>query len=253
MREALAARAGTRATYTATFVRFGLKPSPRGQPKTTLLFINVVDAQGASVTDHLWFKLSAAFARLGLRENDVVNFKARSMSYEKGYQGDRNETDFSGMETDYKLGFPTDVRIVHRGGVIPADSDHRCHAEGCTVPTPPRMLMCSVHWAIVPKAMQGAVWDHYRPGQEVDKRPSQEWHEAADAAIAFVAAKEGQRFTQAHRSLRRRMESAQADLFGGKPPQTHIEVKADHIADLIGSVLGEADPLAQNVHSGEGG
>jgi hypothetical protein len=32
----------------------------------------------------------------------------------------------------------------------------------------------------------------YRPGQCDDKNPSEAWHQAADAAIGFVAALEGQ-------------------------------------------------------------
>jgi hypothetical protein len=50
--------------------------------------------------------------------------------------------------------------------------------------------MCWNHWKQVPKAIQQAVYQHYRPGQCDDKSPSAEWHEAADAAIGYVARKE---------------------------------------------------------------
>jgi hypothetical protein len=50
--------------------------------------------------------------------------------------------------------------------------------------------MCRRHWFMVPRALQAAVWKHYRPGQCDDKQPSKEWHEAADAAIAAVWASE---------------------------------------------------------------
>ena len=46
---------------------------------------------------------------------------------------------------------------------------------------------------MVPKAPQAAVWAHYRPGQEVDKRPTREYLEAAHAAVMAVAKKELQR------------------------------------------------------------
>ncbi len=67
---------------------------------------------------------------------------------------------------------------------------HHCHARGCTVSVPPEMLMCRDHWFKVPHDIRAAVWQHYRPGQCDDKSPSKEWHQAADAAIGFVAAKE---------------------------------------------------------------
>lgn len=67
---------------------------------------------------------------------------------------------------------------------------HHCHARGCATPCKPEMLMCLKHWRMVPRKLQRAVWATYRPGQCDDKQPSVEWHEAADAAIAAVAAKE---------------------------------------------------------------
>jgi hypothetical protein len=45
---------------------------------------------------------------------------------------------------------------------------------------------------MVPKPIQRAVWRAYRPGQCDDKRPSEAWHQAADAAIGFIARLEGQ-------------------------------------------------------------
>lgn len=72
-----------------------------------------------------------------------------------------------------------------------AGAVHRCHARGCTAACPPEHLMCSRHWRMVPKDLQGRVWSHYRPGQCDDKRPSEAWVRAADAAIAAVARVEG--------------------------------------------------------------
>lgn len=46
--------------------------------------------------------------------------------------------------------------------------------------------MCRKHWGRVPKPLQRAVWQHYRPGQEVDKKPTAEYLQAAKAAIEFV-------------------------------------------------------------------
>lgn len=51
-------------------------------------------------------------------------------------------------------------------------SSHRCHAIGCIVEVPPRMFMCRSHWRLLPEGLQKAIWHFYRPGQEIDKRPS---------------------------------------------------------------------------------
>lgn len=68
---------------------------------------------------------------------------------------------------------------------------HRCHARECEVEVPPEMLMCRTHWFRVPRHIRQAVWANYRRGQCDDKNPSEEWHEAADAAIGFVAWSDG--------------------------------------------------------------
>lgn len=82
---------------------------------------------------------------------------------------------------------------------------HTCHARGCNVPVPPKMLMCSAHWRKVPRDLQRSVWAHYRSGQEVDKNPTMSYLDAADAAIKAVAKKE----------LKKPRASRQTNLFGG--------------------------------------
>jgi len=69
--------------------------------------------------------------------------------------------------------------------------EHHCHARNCQIEVKPEMLMCFKHWRMVSRNIQKAIWDSYRPGQCDDKNPSAEWHEAADAAIGYVARKEG--------------------------------------------------------------
>jgi len=44
---------------------------------------------------------------------------------------------------------------------------------------------------MVPASLKAEVMTSYRRGQCADKRPSLEWHRAADAAIASVALTEG--------------------------------------------------------------
>lgn len=60
---------------------------------------------------------------------------------------------------------------------------------------PPRMLMCRKHWRMVPSRLQDAVWATYRPGQERDKDPTDDYLDAARAAIDAVAEKEARQGT----------------------------------------------------------
>lgn len=74
---------------------------------------------------------------------------------------------------------------------------HRCHATGCLRRVPAECLFCRDHWRMVPGAIRKGVWATYRPGQCDDMKPSREWHEAADAAIGWVARREGRHVTVA--------------------------------------------------------
>ena len=50
---------------------------------------------------------------------------------------------------------------------------HTCHHPECQRVVPPRLLACSAHWFQLPRELRQAVWAAYRPGQEIDKKPSQ--------------------------------------------------------------------------------
>ena len=82
---------------------------------------------------------------------------------------------------------------------------HRCHAEGCEKQVPPKMLMCLRHWRMVPKTLQARIWATYRPGQEVDKRPSAEYMAAQKAAVDAVASAEQETYSGAAYSGVRRI------------------------------------------------
>jgi len=56
---------------------------------------------------------------------------------------------------------------------------HTCHWPGCPVEVPPAMWGCRPHWYALPSVLRARVWRHYRLGQEVDKRPSEAYIEAA--------------------------------------------------------------------------
>jgi hypothetical protein len=68
---------------------------------------------------------------------------------------------------------------------------HTCHAIGCSIRVPPRMLMCARHWRMVPRKTQITVWNEYRPGQEMDKKPSLGYLAIQRMAVGEVAEKEG--------------------------------------------------------------
>ena len=85
--------------------------------------------------------------------------------------------------------------LVDRGmmseGHLSNPMDHVCHAEGCETRVPPRLLMCPMHWRMVPHQVQRRVWAAYVPGQEVRKDPTRAYMAAHHLAIAAVAAREG--------------------------------------------------------------
>lgn len=68
---------------------------------------------------------------------------------------------------------------------------HYCHAIGCGMAIPPRLLFCYRHWMMTPYVHRAAVRDAYRLGQEIDKNPSGRWMIAAQKAICAVAVREG--------------------------------------------------------------
>lgn len=68
---------------------------------------------------------------------------------------------------------------------------HTCHAVECNTRVVPEMLMCRKHWFMVPMHIRRWVWSAYRDGQCDDQSPSADYCNAAQAAVIFVAEKEG--------------------------------------------------------------
>ena len=56
---------------------------------------------------------------------------------------------------------------------------HECHWPGCDKQVPPAMWGCKPHWFALPKTLRDRVWLCYRPGQEIDQRPSREYLDVA--------------------------------------------------------------------------
>lgn len=53
--------------------------------------------------------------------------------------------------------------------------EHECHWPGCKRQVPPAQWGCKQHWFKLPKLLRDKVWAAYRPGQEVDMTPSEEY------------------------------------------------------------------------------
>lgn len=68
---------------------------------------------------------------------------------------------------------------------------HFCHAMGCAVLVPPKMLFCAPHWRKTPRWAQRMIWATYRSGQEVTKDPSAVYLVAQAHVVCFVAVEEG--------------------------------------------------------------
>lgn len=63
---------------------------------------------------------------------------------------------------------------------------HFCHWPNCTRQVPPAMWGCKEHWFRLPLDIRKRIWATYRPGQEKDKKPSQAYIEAAQAARKWI-------------------------------------------------------------------
>lgn len=70
----------------------------------------------------------------------------------------------------------------------PQGRDHQCHWPGCTKQVPPAKWGCGQHWFALPAHLRTRVWRAYRPGQELDGRPSAEYLKVAEDVQQWIAA-----------------------------------------------------------------
>jgi len=57
--------------------------------------------------------------------------------------------------------------------------NHHCHWPGCGLRVAPSMWGCRRHWYCLPRVLRNKIWAAYRPGQEIDKRPSKSYIDVA--------------------------------------------------------------------------
>ena len=68
----------------------------------------------------------------------------------------------------------------------PQSRPHTCHWPGCTRQVPPAMWGCKKHWFKLPREIQRALWANYRPGQEIDGKPSDAYLRVAHEAQVWI-------------------------------------------------------------------
>lgn len=64
-------------------------------------------------------------------------------------------------------------------------SEHLCHRPNCGKPVPPRLVVCSGCWFLLPLPLRNAIWKFYRPGQEIRKDPTLEYIAALKACLQW--------------------------------------------------------------------
>ena len=65
---------------------------------------------------------------------------------------------------------------------------HTCHWPECDKQVPPAMWGCKPHWFRLPKRLRDAIWEAYRPGQEIEMNPSDEYLMIANEVQNWIKA-----------------------------------------------------------------
>jgi phage tail tube protein FII len=95
----LGRKVNERGVYTGVYNRHGTKQGSL----LTIMLIDIKDANGKIVANHLWFNLTDRFKSLGkLKQGDQLRFTARVTTYYKN----------NGRILDYKLSYPTKIERV---------------------------------------------------------------------------------------------------------------------------------------------
>ena len=74
-----------------------------------------------------------------------------------------------------------------RSKLSDAPGNHTCHWPGCEVKVPPAAWGCKKHWYKLPYHLRRLVWASFRPGQEIDKRPSEDYLRVAKKVQEWIA------------------------------------------------------------------
>lgn len=71
---------------------------------------------------------------------------------------------------------------------MPRTQERPCRWPGCATMVPAHMWACKPHWSRLPKEYRDAIWQNYRPGQEIDGGLTTGYIAADRAAREWIAA-----------------------------------------------------------------
>lgn len=63
---------------------------------------------------------------------------------------------------------------------------HHCHWPDCKKQVPPAMWGCYKHWMMLPTKIRRTIFRVFRPGQEKDFNPSEEYLRVAEATQKWI-------------------------------------------------------------------
>ena len=117
-----------------------------------------------------------------------MNTYARIMHAAKGSYGVRLS-----REEVWLLSVDTAIQEAAREDPEPSVAEvrahmerHTCHWLSCNVAVPPRLWGCKTHWFMLPPQLRSRIQAAYHPGQEIDKKPSREYLDAAQAVQDWI-------------------------------------------------------------------
>lgn len=126
-RKGLAELKTGRYTFTAHFVRTGIKAIPRGKEKAKeyyvpMLMLKDIKHDQQLVAKQVWFNYGQSFVKLGqLQPGDLIRFKARIHQYHSGMIT-KNKV----ATINYELNYPSDIKLarrIHVRDMVPMPTD----------------------------------------------------------------------------------------------------------------------------------
>ncbi|HVA92413.1 MAG TPA: hypothetical protein VNL71_21530 [Chloroflexota bacterium] len=135
MREALQPYIGQRIRVTAPVQRLGTRIGWTGIKLPTLLVGPVLDADGATLADHLWLHVGRRIAAVAPQPGDVLTLTGRVKPYtrrRRQYHGTAVR-----VESDLGLAYPARCAVVARAPAPVAQETPDPQSGGLAVPPPP--------------------------------------------------------------------------------------------------------------------
>lgn len=110
MRDILKSRECTYDTYTGNYQKIVKHRNYYNKIGKSVLITNIIDKNGIFISDHMWIRYKKIFLKLNLKKDDLIQFRAKSISYLK-----RNNLSGNIDELDYKLTDIRDIKLLKNG------------------------------------------------------------------------------------------------------------------------------------------